>query len=344
MEESDYSEFLRRRLWGFGRLWGIKPTKSSCRCSVCCEPEWFQLRSSMLIQLCIQTVCRWYLSTDKSDVQHTDDLFKQGFPLKTHSGFPILATVFFCSASIRAVCVRQPCTGHDFREMEVTELLTAIILWQKHLEIYLAIRRMQPCAFLAAARGTSGLSWANCSGITGYEDRRKWKEKMCFFHWLKSRKLEQSLIRSPWSLREAPAGVTKKEFNLTYPHKSQHLTHKQHVPFPYPKCPNKISQLMKNIAKTFLVSTFFDFVFNKKYQKHLCIPKKKKRSCKNIFSLINMCFESSAPVLILNTDGKKISATITQWGNFQHIPCYPPATPVLKACSQSCAGASRCAW
>lgn len=34
---------------------------------------------------------------------------------------------------------------------------------------------------------------------------------------------------------------------------------------------------MKNITKTFLVSIFFDFVFNKKYQKHLCIPKKKKK-------------------------------------------------------------------
>lgn len=40
---------------------------------------------------------------------------------------------------------------------------------------------------------------------------------------------------------------------------------------------------MKNIAKTFLVSTFFDFVFNKKYQKHLCIPKKKKKEVAKIF-------------------------------------------------------------
>lgn len=180
----------------------------------------------MLIQLCIQTVCRWYLSADKSDVQHMDELFKQGFPVKTHSGLPVLATVLFWSACIRAVCDRQPCTGHDLRETEVTELLTAIILWQKHLAIYLAIRRMQPCVFLAAAQGTSGPSWADCLGITGYEDRRKWKEKVCFYHWLKISKLEQSLLGSSWSLWGAPAGVAKKAVNLMYPYKSQCLTHK----------------------------------------------------------------------------------------------------------------------
>jgi len=63
----------------------------------------------MLIQLCIQTVHTWYLSADKSDVQHMEELFKQGFPVKTRSRLPILATIFFWSANVKAACDRRPC-------------------------------------------------------------------------------------------------------------------------------------------------------------------------------------------------------------------------------------------
>lgn len=118
----------------------------------------------------------------------------QGFPVKTHSGLPILATTFFLSANIKAGCYRQLCKGHHFREMEVTELLTAFILSQKHLEIYLAMRKTQPCTVLTAAWRMSGPSWADCSGITGYEEGRKWKEKACFYYWLKISKWEHSVI------------------------------------------------------------------------------------------------------------------------------------------------------
>lgn len=242
MEEGDYSEILRCRLWGCGWLWGIKPAKSRCRCSVCCEPERFQLRSSMLIQLCIQTVCRWYLCADKSDVQHMDELFKQGFPVKKHSGFPILATVFFWSASIRAVCNRQPCTEHDCREMEVTELLIAIILWQKHVAIYLTTRRMQPCAFPAVAQGTSGPSWADYLGITGYEDRRKWKEKVCFYQSLIENqqvraKLNRESLETPrgscWSHQEG------SESHVPIYHSITHTNSHFHIQNVLTKSPNR---------------------------------------------------------------------------------------------------------
>lgn len=199
------------------RFWpalGIKPAKSSCGCSVCCEPEQFELGSSMLIRLCIQRVRTWYLSADKSDVQHMEELFKQDFPVKTHSGLPILATVFFWSANIKAVCDRESCRGHHFREMEVIQLLTTLILWQKHLATDLAIRKTQPCAVLTAARRMSDPSWADCSGITGYREGRKWKEKVCFSYWLKIGKLEYSVIGSRWSLRGSPARVTEGAINL----------------------------------------------------------------------------------------------------------------------------------
>lgn len=180
---------------------GMKSAKSSCGCFLCCEPEQFEQRSSKLIRLCIQWVYTWYLSADKSNVQHMEVLFKQGFPVKTCSGLPILATVFFWSANIKAVCDRQPCRGHHLREMEVVQLLTTLILWQKHLAVDLTVRETQPCTVL-----TADPSWADCSGITCYQGERKWK-KVCFSYWLKISKSEYRVIGGPWGLREPPAAV-----------------------------------------------------------------------------------------------------------------------------------------
>lgn len=168
----------------------------------------------MLTRLCIQRACTWYLSADRSDAQHMEELFKQGFPVKTCSGLPILATIFFWSANIKAACDRRPSRGHHFREMEVIQLLTTLILRQKHSAIDLAIRKRQPCAVLTAARRMSDPSWADCLWITGYQEERKWKEKVCFSCWWKIDKSEYSVIGSPWSLRGSPVRVTEKAINL----------------------------------------------------------------------------------------------------------------------------------
>lgn len=108
-----------------------------------------------------------------------EELFKQGFPVKTCSALPILATIFFWSANIKAVCERQPCRGQHLREVEAIQLLTALILWQKHLAVDLTIRETQPHSALPAEP-----SWADCSGRTRYWEERKW-ERACFSHWLK---------------------------------------------------------------------------------------------------------------------------------------------------------------
>lgn len=62
-----------------------------------------------------------------------EELFKQGFPVKTCSGLPSLATIFSWSANAKAACDRQPCIGHHFGEMEVIQLFTTLILQQKHM-------------------------------------------------------------------------------------------------------------------------------------------------------------------------------------------------------------------
>lgn len=192
-----------------GQLWEVIQAKSSCGCFfVFCEPEKFESRSSKLIQMCIQWVCTWYFSADKSNVQHMEELFKQGFPVKTCSGFPILATIFFWSANIKAVCDRQPCRGHHLREVEAVQLLTNLILWQKHLAVDLTIRETQPCTVL-----TADPSWADCSGITRYWEERKWK-KVCFSYWLKISKSEYSITGGPWRLWESSAAVREKAVSV----------------------------------------------------------------------------------------------------------------------------------
>lgn len=166
----------------------------------------------MLILLCAQRVCTWYLSTDKSHVQHMEELFKQGFPVKTHSGFPILAAIFFWRASSKAVCDRQPCRGHHFRELEVIQLLTSFILWQKHSENDLAIRKTQLCTVLPASWTMADPSWANRSGITAIRGKEM-EGKVCFSYWLKTSKWEYSIIGSPWSAE----GLLPEAINLRAP-------------------------------------------------------------------------------------------------------------------------------
>lgn len=122
--------------------------------------------------------------------------------------------IFFWSANVKAVCDRWPCRGHHFREMEVIQLLTTLILQQKHLAIDLAISKTQPCAVLTAAQRMSDPSWADSLGITGYQGGRNGKEKVCSSYQLKISKSKYSIIGSPWSLRGSPAGVMKKAINL----------------------------------------------------------------------------------------------------------------------------------
>lgn len=175
---------------------------------VFCEPEQFESRSSKLIQMCTQWLCTWYLSADKSNVQHMEELSKQGFPVKTCSGLPILDTIFFWSANIKAECDRQPCRGYHLREVEAVQLLITLILWQKHLAVDLTIRETHPCSVLAADP-----SWADCSGITSYWEERKWK-KICFSSWLKISKSEYSITEGAWRIWESPAAVREKAVSV----------------------------------------------------------------------------------------------------------------------------------
>lgn len=90
-----------------------------------------------------------------------DELFKQGFPVKTSSGLPIFTTVFFWSANIKAACDKRPHRGHHFGDTEVLQLLTAFILQQKHSASDAAIRNTQPRTALTAAQRVSDPSWAD---------------------------------------------------------------------------------------------------------------------------------------------------------------------------------------
>lgn len=167
----------------------------------------------MLIGLCIQAACTCYLSAGKSDVQHMDKLFKRGFPVKTCSGLPILATAFFWSANIKAACDKRPHRGHHFGDTEVLQLLTALILWQKLLATDTAIRKHT--AMRSPDCGSEGVRPQLSRLITGYPEGQNWKEKVCFSYWLKISKY--SITASPRSLRGSPDRVTEKAVNLSHP-------------------------------------------------------------------------------------------------------------------------------
>lgn len=284
------------------RFWpalGTKSAKSSWRRSVCCEPEQFELRSSALIRLGNQGMRTWYHSADKNHVQHVGELFKQGFPVKTCSEFPTSATIFFWSANIKAVCYSWPCRGHHFRELSSGHsaphnICSSVKTFGHSPSCSEDTTQHSP------DRGSEDVrpQVSQLLGDSSYRGGRKWKEKVCFFYWLKISKSEYSITGVPgaaevscWSHREGYK--SQRHPNELQCHsgscaRPQREKHQQHMPYPCQRCPNKTSQEIKKPGDA-LSPTIFNFVFNQKSEKHLFSPEEK--DCKSIFSLINLLLD-----------------------------------------------------